>query len=239
MTHIDAQGLDYRTLNERIRTTPGDVDLERVLGQRYIGAARKEGTITVHGTPGNALGGLLDGAAIEVYGNTQDATGDTMNDGTITIHGDTGDECGYAMRGGRILIEGSAGYRAGIHMKAYQDKQPLIVIGSWAGSFLGEYQAGGTIIVLGMGTAGLPVGNFTGGGMHGGRIYLCCTSLPPDLPAQVVSRRADGEDKADISRKIDGYCHAFHLDKEALLAKNFYVLSPNSANPYRQLYTYA
>jgi glutamate synthase domain-containing protein 3 len=34
-------------------------------------------------------------------------------------------------------------------MKAYQDKIPILVIGGTAGSFLGEYQAGGLIIVLG------------------------------------------------------------------------------------------
>lgn len=39
-------------------------------------------------------------------------------------------------------------------MKAYQDKQPVIVIGGRAGSFLGEYQAGGTILVLGQHTDG-------------------------------------------------------------------------------------
>lgn len=58
-----------------------------------------------------------------------------MNDGRIVVHGDAGDAVGYAMRGGEIYVEGSAGYRAGIHMKAYQDKKPVIVIGGKAGSF--------------------------------------------------------------------------------------------------------
>ena len=35
-------------------------------------------------------------------------------------------------------------------MKAYKDKAPLMVIGGTAGSFLGEYQAGGVIVVLGL-----------------------------------------------------------------------------------------
>lgn len=34
-------------------------------------------------------------------------------------------------------------------MKEYKDKIPAIVVGGVAGSFLGEYQAGGVIVVLG------------------------------------------------------------------------------------------
>lgn len=100
--------------------------------------------------PGNALGAYLNGAEITVSGNAQDAVGDTMNEGKIVVHGQIGDAAGYAMRGGRIYIKGNAGYRAGIHMKAYKDKKPIMVIGGRAGSFLGEYQAGGIIIVLGL-----------------------------------------------------------------------------------------
>lgn len=58
-----------------------------------------------------------------------------MNSGKIYVHGSCGDATGYAMRGGRILIEGNSGYRTGIHMKAYKDKLPVIVIGGAAGSF--------------------------------------------------------------------------------------------------------
>lgn len=44
------------------------------------------------------------------------------------------------MRGGAIYVQGNAGYRAGVHMKAYGDRLPMIVIGGRAGSFLGEYR---------------------------------------------------------------------------------------------------
>ena len=137
---------------------------QTVLGQRYLANGAASGRYLLRGTPGNALGAFLDGASVELFGNAQDATGDTMNDGEIIIHGNTGDACGYAMRGGSIYILGNAGYRAGIHMKAYGDKAPLLVIGGRAGSFLGEYQAGGTILVLGLGCGkeSAPVGYFTG-----------------------------------------------------------------------------
>ncbi len=52
-----------------------------------------------------------------------------MNEGKILIHGNIGDAAGYAMRGGKIYIKGSAGYRAGIHMKAYKEKIPVMIIG--------------------------------------------------------------------------------------------------------------
>lgn len=39
-------------------------------------------------------------------------------------------------------------------MKAYKEKVPVMVIGGTAGSFLGEYQAGGVIVVLGLEATG-------------------------------------------------------------------------------------
>lgn len=54
------------------------------------------------------------------------------------------------MRGGKIYVRDHAGYRAGIHMKEYKKKVPIMIIGGCAGSFLGEYQAGGILIVLGL-----------------------------------------------------------------------------------------
>ena len=52
-----------------------------------------------------------------------------MNAGEIVVHGNVGDACGYAMRGGKIYIKGDCGYRAGIHMKAYQQHFPVMVVG--------------------------------------------------------------------------------------------------------------
>ena len=80
-----------------------------------------------------------------------------MNDGRIIVHGSIGDAAGYAMRGGESHVQGDAGYRAGIHMKAYGDKLPALVIGGAAGSFLGEYQAGGVILVLGLSKTDRPI----------------------------------------------------------------------------------
>ena len=174
---------------------------------------------------------------VPAWEGVKDATGDTMNGGEIIVHGSSGDATGYAMRGGSIYIERDAGYRCGIHMKEYQQKVPAIVIGGRCGSFLGEYQAGGTIVVLGIGWEDrCPVGNFCGTGMHGGRIYLRTTHLPPDLPAQVVVSQATEEDISHLRPLVEEYCRRFQVEKEPLLASHYYVLRPNTKNPYKQLY---
>ena len=173
MQMIDARGLDHKAINQKLREAGDVCALQGCCGQRFIAAGMADKAITIEGVPGNALGAYLNGASITVCGNAQDAVGDTMNAGEIVVHGSIGDAAGYAMRGGRIFIRDSAGYRAGIHMKAYKDKIPLMVIGGAAGSFLGEYQAGGVIVVLGLHTDGRPlVGNFPCTGMHGGKLFL-------------------------------------------------------------------
>jgi len=209
------------------------------IGERYIGSGESEGEIVLHITPGNALGAYLDGARITVHANAQDATGDTMNDGEITVFGNTGDATGYAMRGGKIFVRGDAGYRLGIHIKQYHEKMPKIIVGGRCGSFLGEYQAGGVILVLGLGSEDrVPVGRFCGTGMHGGRIYLRTEHLPTDLPAQVVAETASQEDMQEIGSLVKEYCERFGNSPEDILSSRFYVLKANSNNPYRQFYVH-
>ena len=55
-----------------------------------------------------------------------------FDDGLVVVNGIAGDVVGYAMRGGKILIKGDVGYRVGIHMKAYKEKFPVLVIGGIA-----------------------------------------------------------------------------------------------------------
>ena len=240
MIRIDAKNRDHRELGEEIRRTADpEITIENCMGQRYIGAGLSGKSLTIHGVPGNDLGCYFVGGTIRVPGNAQDQTGDTMNGGTIVIEGSCGDATGYAMRGGKILIRGNAGYRAGTHMKAYREQQPLIVVGGEAGSFLGEYQAGGTIVVLGLGSEkSIPVGNLCGTGMHGGRMFLRCAELPRDLPPQVAAARADEKDLLELGAHLKEFCSAFGISEAELLSKPFFVLRPNSANPYKSLYTF-
>ena len=234
---ISAENLDFKELNRQIRTGGSEITINECYGQRFIGNGLGEKTLVINGTPGNALGAYLDGGVITVNGNAQDAVGDTMNGGKIIIHGNAGDALGYAMRGGSIFVKGCAGYRTGIHMKEYRDKKPVIVIGGRAGSFLGEYLAGGLIIVLGIGETGAPAGNFTGTGMHGGRIFIRTEKKLKDLPAQVIENKASDEDIEEIKDYIVEFAGYFNIGADSLLKDNFYILKPNAKNPYKQLYT--
>ena len=235
---INAKHMTYRELNTQILNHPwNELVITGCCGQRYIANGFSGKKVEIFGTPGNALGAYLDSGEIYVHGDVQDAAGDTMNDGTIYVDGMAGDAAGYAMRGGQIYIHSDVGYRCGIHMKAYGDKQPVMVIGGCAGSFLGEYQAGGTIIVLGLNAKGkVPVGFFCGVGMHGGSIYLRTENLPKDLSDRITVKKADAMDMEYIRPYLDTFCKKFGETPDNILAGSFYKLTPDSKNPYKQLY---
>lgn len=234
---IDAKGLDYNSLNELIKSSDNDCRIENCLGQRFIADGLGNGNVTINGIPGNALGAYLNGAEITVMGNAQDAVGDTMNDGKIIIHGGVGDTAGYAMRGGEIYVKNNAGYRAGIHMKEYRDKKPVIVIGGRTGSFLGEYQAGGLILVLGRNTDGKPtVGNFPCTGMHGGKMIIRGSVSGIKFPSQVTLNAADENDMNEIMPYLQSFCEYFDVDINELIEEKFTVITPDSEKPYKQMY---
>ncbi len=237
MKKIDAAVLDFRALNNELRSAEEKYLITGCCGQRFIGAGMSEIDITIEGIPGNALGAYLNGAQITVKANAQDAVGDTMNEGSIVIHGNIGDAAGYAMRGGKILIKGNAGYRAGIHMKAYKDKIPVMIIGGRAGSFLGEYQAGGVIVVLGLGeSSGKIVGDFPATGMHGGKMYLRSDCASIDFPPNVSARAANDNDIKELDGYICEFCSLFGASAEEIKKSEFTVVTPDSNNPYRQMY---
>lgn len=234
---IDASKMEYTALNEAVRQTEGDCKISGCRGQRFIAAGLGERRVKITGVPGNALGAYLNGGQIEVFSNAQDAVGDTMNAGEIIIHGNIGDAAGYAMRGGRIFVKGNAGYRAGIHMKAYREKLPVMIIGGRSGSFLGEYQAGGIIIVLGMNDDGKEiVGKFPCTGMHGGKMFLRSDCKNIKFPNQVNVCAASDEDKEEIRKYISEFCDKFGYDLEEIMDAPFTVIIPDTKNPYKQMY---
>lgn len=237
MIHMDASGLSYQQLNEKIRSCREDVFLENCCGQRFLGAGMGEKHIRIQGTPGNALGAYLNGASIEVLGNAQDAVGDTMNAGRIVVHGSLGDTAGYAMRGGEIYVRRDAGYRTGVHMKAYGDKFPVIVVGGRTGSFLGEYQAGGILIVLGLTKSTEPiVRNFPCTGMHGGKLFIRSACENVLFPEQVAPRAATSKDMEEILPYLQTFAQLFGEDYEKICSAPFTLVVPDSQNPYHQMY---
>jgi glutamate synthase domain-containing protein 3 len=118
------------------------------------------------------------------------------------------------------------------------DDKPVIVVGGGTGDFTGEYQAGGIIIVLGVGRNGAPpVGKFCGTGMHGGVMFLRSASPPSGLPAQVNVSEPDDADRALLSSHVAEYCRLFGRDLKDFEGVPFVKLTANTKNPYRQLYT--
>lgn len=234
---LDATKFDWQSLNDNIRKNNNDIIIENCCGERFIGCGLKNKEITISGIAGNALGAYLDGGKITTLGNVQDAVGDTMNAGSIIVHGCAGDALGYAMRGGKIFVKENSGYRTGIHMKQYMDNYPVIVVGGKTGSFLGEYLAGGLIIVLGIGCSDIPTGSFVGMGMHGGEIWLRSNTEPQNLPEQVCVKKATSDEINNIYLYIKEFCTNFNITENEILNEDFYRLTPNEKSPYKQLYT--
>ncbi len=242
---IHADGVYYRDLNaliwEAVEKGAERIELQDVHGQRYIGTNLRAGVdIHIYGTPGNDLGAFMNGSRITVYGNAQDGCGNTMNEGEIVVHGHAGDITGLAARGGKIFVREGVGYRAGIHMKEYGEKKPALVIGGTAQDFLGEYMAGGIVVVLGIGLAeGEPHrANFVGTGMHGGAIYLRGHINDYQLGKEVGARKLNKKDREILSGLIRQYAAHFDCDAEEILSGRFLKLVPLYLRPYGRLYAY-
>jgi glutamate synthase domain-containing protein 3 len=239
---IDAKGMYYRDLNRVLRDLDGNgirkIQIFNVNGQRYIGTdLNNHLNIDLFGTPGNDLGAFMNGSRITVHGNVQDGCGNTMDHGKIIVHGRAGDLVGNSMRGGKIFIRDDAGYRVGIHMKEYLGKKPAIVIGGTAQDFLGEYMAGGILVVLGLNmNQKIHNAKFVGTGMHGGTIYI--HRKVKNLGEEVMVSELEDHDYNILGSLIDEFSNYYGLEAEKLLQKNFQKLTPISSRPYGNLYAY-
>ena len=242
---LDAAGLHYRDLNLQLLdlVTQGvtDIRLDHVIGQRYIGTnLQREVRIRIDGVPGADLGAFMDGPRIEVFNNAQDACGNTMNSGRLVIHGSVGDIAGHSMRGGKLMVRDNAGYRIGIHMKEYGTKKPVVVIGGTAQHFLGEYMAGGILIVLGLQLEdGAPhPSRYIGTGMHGGVIYMRGEIEEQFMGKEVGIVPLDADDKQVLSQNLQEFGEWFGIDPEPILRSRFTKLISRTKRPYGRLYAY-
>ena len=242
---MNASGVLYRELNARLKDAVSEgvhrIELHGVGGQRYIGPdLDKPVEFEIFGTPGNDLGAFMNGPRVIVRGNAQDGCGNTLNEGEIVIHGRAGDILGLSARGGRIFVRDDVGYRAGIHMKEYGEKKPVLIIGGTAQDFLGEYMAGGILIVLGL---SLKEGqshrsNFIGTGMHGGVIYLRGNVSDYQLGKEVGIAEPEEKDYQLLQRLVCDFSSHFGYDTEKILEHRFIKLYPRWLRPYGTLYAY-
>ena len=199
MTQLRADGKHFQLLNEEIHACMDtDIELTGCMGQRYIASGLSGKHLRIHGIPGNALGAYADGCTVEVFGNAQDATG-------------------YAMRGGSILVEGNVGYRAGIHMKAYKDQIPVLVIGGEAGSFLGEYQAGGINLLYFLSCAPAALISHRKNGLIEREAVKCC--VPAGVVTSVLSALLAARVDTDLLRRAFGVVLLYIGVKETFLRK--------------------
>ena len=247
---INAQTLKHKEVNDVLREIvlkgASEITINNVFGQRYIGTrlALPQGSkpvkITINKFPGNDLGMFLKGHQIIVNGNAQDGVGNTMDEGEIIVHGRAGDVVGMSMRDGRVFVRDNVGYRAAIHMKQYQNKLPVLVVGGTAQDFLGEYMAGGIVILLGLNLKeGEPHrANYIGTGMHGGVIYLRGHVEQHQLGKEVGVRELDEADFELVSTYVKQYCDYFGGSAEEILEGNFIKLLPVSLRPYGKIYAY-
>lgn len=245
MQVLDAKNVYFKELNSAIKgvlnSGHNEIYIKNVEGQRYIadGISGSQ-KLFIEGIPGNDMAAYMDGPEVVVKGNAQDAMGNTMNSGRIVVYGNTGDTAGYAMRGGEIYIKGNAGYRVGIHMKEYPGKRPAIVVGGKAGDFLGEYMAGGIIILLGldMPDNGEIAGNYCGTGMHGGSIFIRGNIEAYKLGKEVKAVEADDEDMESIKDYMEKFSEYFGIDYNYIINKKFTKLYAYNKRPYGNLYAY-
>jgi glutamate synthase domain-containing protein 3 len=245
IVEIDARDISTRELNTKLREAAGNgtqkINIHNVYGQRYIGTDLDRNVeIEIFGTPGNDLGSFMDGPKIIVRGNAQDGCGNTMNNGEIIVHGHAGDITGLSARGGKIFIREGVGYRAGIHMKEYGDKKPSLVIGGTAQDFLGEYMAGGILILLGL---NLKQGeahraNYVGTGMHGGVIYLRGDISDYQLGKEIGLAELDETDNTNLEQLVGEFASHFGYNAQEILQHKFTKLFPLYLRPYGRLYAY-
>jgi len=243
---IDAQNLSYKHLNEKIREAAKEnpvITIANVSGHRYIGCGMTDPvTLIIEGVPGNDMAVFMNGAKIIVRGNAQDGVGNTMNAGKIVIHGGAGDILGHSMRGGRIYVRGSVGYRTGIHIKSFMDQFPIIVIGGCVRDYLGEYMAGGMVIVLGMnkGEGQEIVGRYVGTGMHAGAMFIADEVEPYKLSLEVARVEISDEERLLLTDVLVDYACELEmndLDPAAFLSR-FTKLVPITTRPYGNIYAY-
>ena len=240
---VEAGLTRYEVVNEIIEKklkSRKKVVVTDVNGQRYIGCALDSGkTVEIHGTPGNDMACYLNGGKVEVFGNCQDAVGNTMNGGEIIVHGHSGDAMGYGMRDGQIYIRDNVACRGGIHMKEFRQMRPVLVIGKNAGSFLGEYMAGGTIVLLGLDLkrGEKLFGTHCASGMHGGKIFVRGSFPKENLSANIKITTLTDEDKKELEGYVRKYCKYFDGDFDEIMSKPFKKLVPATSRPYANLYT--
>lgn len=238
---IDSKGIHYKTLNFMIEDAINDgakkIVLKNVNGQRFIlDGVNNNVELEIYGTAGDDLAAFMNGPKVVVHGNVQDGVGNTMNSGTVVIHGDARDIVGHSMRGGRIFVKGDVGYRVGIHMKQYHDNFPMVIAGGNAMDFLGEYMAGGVVLILNLKEEQIS-SDWIGTGIHGGAVYIRGDVDETRLGIGAKIADLEDDDHMLIKKLCAEFSSYFGVDVNKLLKGKFVKIVPISHRPYAKMYT--
>ena len=91
--------------------------------------------------------------------------------------------------------------------------------------------------MLGQHTDGKPVaGYFPCTGQHGGRVIFRGDVSGIRFPEQVTPHAPTAEELAQLRPLVERWCALFGGDAAALMKGPFTVVTPDSRNPYRQMY---
>lgn len=240
---IDAKGMHYTPLNKMIREAVAsgvkEIVLNNVLGQRFIGnGLRGDAKITINGVPGGDLGMFMSGPECEIFGDAEHAPGNTMDSGALFIHGSAGDAVAHSMRGGKVFVKGNIGYRGGIHMKEYEDKRPILAVGGTSHAFLGEYMAGGLILIFGIGQEPAVQDRGIGSGIHGGEIVIRGDVNEKLLGVGAKKVAFNEDDLKRLTPVIKEFCERFGIDPSSFLDTNYSRIIPASSRPFAGKYTW-
>ena len=72
--------------------------------------------------------------------------------------------------------------------------------------------------------------------MHGGKMFLRSQCKDVVFPPQVTARPAGPEELREIDGYLSKFCRLFCCDIDEILSAPFTVVTPDSKDPYRQMY---
>lgn len=69
------------------------------------------------------------------------------------------------------------------------------------------------------------------------QIGKCNWGIATQRPDQVCAKKAEAADLEEVRPLLEEFCDEFGGNPEEILNASFYVLTPNTDNPYKALYT--
>jgi len=123
-------------------------------------------------------------------------------------------------------------------MKQYLEKRPIVVVGGAARAFLGEYMAGGFLLVLGLGGISPISERGVGSGIHGGEIFVRGPVDEEYLGVGARQAPVTDEQRNMIRPIIEDFAKSFGIDAAPLLASEYTRIAATSARPFASKYTW-